>query len=242
MNSPVQRQLSRYSQLFRGIDLAAQQGLEIGALDNPVTSKQNGAVWYADYCSTEQLRENHSKTSTVNTDRIVRVDFVTGDRKISEVVPEDLRFDYVVASHVAEHIPDLISWLQDIKKVLKPGGKVRLIVPNKECCFDVRRTLTEERDLVAAFVEQRMRPSPFQVYDFYRWHDRDGRLVHTLQQSLDMARAAMSTYVDAHCWVFTPSVFCEQVGSLIQAGLIPFQIEFVTETVPGEIDFFVGFQ
>lgn len=244
MTSATTRRLSRYEQLFGDIDAAQSDGLEIGALDNPLTSKERGAVWYADYCSTDQLKQNHAATPTVNVDRIVPVDFITenGTRRLNEIVPPDLRFDYIVASHVAEHIPDLISWLHDLHAVLKPGGRVRLIIPNKEQCFDLRRSLSEEKDLIAAFVEKRPRPSPIQVYDFYRWHDRDNRLVHTIQQSIDMARAAVDSYVDAHCWVFTPESFCHVMDSLAEADLIPLEIEFVTKTPDGEIDFFVGFK
>ncbi|RWC14053.1 MAG: class I SAM-dependent methyltransferase [Mesorhizobium sp.] len=236
----MQRVLSRRDQIFFDIDQSKAVGLEIGALDNPLIAGGTGKTYYADYCSTEQLKLNHANTPTVNTDKIVNVDFVTGDRRLADVVPSSIRFDYIVASHVAEHVPDIISWLQDLRTVLKPGGKVRLIIPNKERCFDLRRSLTEECDLVAAFVEKRTRPSPIQVYDFYRWHERDGRLVHTPQQSLHMAQMALTTYVDAHCWVFTPESFLIQISNLIAAGLSPFGLEFVTESAAGEIDFFVG--
>lgn len=238
----TRRRLSRPAQLFTGIDVTRSNGLEIGALDRPVTLRENGSVWYADYCSTEQLRTNHKNTATVDVARIVDVDFVAGDERLSIVVPLDLRFDYVVASHVAEHIPDLITWLADIRSVLKPGGKVRLIIPNKEACFDRRRTLSEERDLIAAFVEQRRKPSPIHVYDFYRWHDQDGALVHSMEKSFDMARQSQHAYVDTHCWVFTPASFARIMTSLIEGGFIPFELEFVTATPPGEIDFFVGFR
>ena len=113
----VERSVSRVEQVFQHINQFTQTGLEIGALDNPIARKEVGTVYYADYCSTDQLKENHRNTPTVNIDNIVQVDFVTNGGAISDVVPTDIRFDYVLASHVIEHVPDIISWLQDVGKV-----------------------------------------------------------------------------------------------------------------------------
>jgi SAM-dependent methyltransferase len=38
-------------------------------------------------------------------------------------------FDWVIANHVLEHIPDLASALKEIKRVLKPSGKAIVMVP-----------------------------------------------------------------------------------------------------------------
>lgn len=234
----IDRELSRPAQLFDRIDQQGGIGLEIGALGNPAALRSAGKIYYADYCSTEQLRENHRGNSTVSTDSFVDVDFVTNGGPLQPVVPPDLRFDYVIASHVIEHVPDIISWLQDIGSIMKPGGIVSLIVPNKLHTFDIRRSLSEQKDFFSAYIEKRRKPAPIQVFDFYLWHDRNGRLVHTLEQSIEMATKAMTEYVDAHCWVFDPESFHREISALCEAGFIPFRLDVVTRTPPGEIDMF----
>jgi SAM-dependent methyltransferase len=240
MPSPREHEL-RPVQLFHGIDQINSLGLEIGALDKPAALRSVGRVYYADYASVAELRRNHAETPTVDKDNIVDVDFVTGGHPLSQVIPEDLCFDYVVASHVAEHVPDLISWLADLGQVVKPGGIVSLIIPNKEFTFDIKRTVSEEKDVFSSYVTQQTRPSPMQVFDHFRWYWRDGREVYSRSHALDQARRAMREYVDCHCWVFTPESFCCLAEAVAESGLVPFKLDLVTTTEPGEIDFFVRF-
>jgi len=46
------------------------------------------------------------------------------------------RFDYCLASHVIEHIPNPIAFFQSIAHLLKPGGVLSLAVPDKRYTFD----------------------------------------------------------------------------------------------------------
>ncbi|CAN7644768.1 methyltransferase domain-containing protein [Mesorhizobium sp. LjRoot246] len=234
----IDRTLSRPAQLFENIDQRNGIGLEIGALGNPAALPLVGKVYYADYCSTAQLRDNHRSNPTVSVDSFVEVDFVTGGGPLHAVVPMALRFDYVIASHVIEHVPDIISWLQDVGSVMKPGGVLSLIVPNKHCTFDVRRALSAQKDFFAAYIERRQKPAPIQVFDSYRWHDINGRLVHTLDYTIHMATKAIGEYVDCHCWVFDPESFHDEIEALCKDHFIPFTLDIVTRTPRGEIDMF----
>ena len=46
----------------------------------------------------------------------------------------DNTFDYVMAEHMIEHVPynDAVSMLQECRRVLKPGGRIRLATPDLE--------------------------------------------------------------------------------------------------------------
>lgn len=39
-------------------------------------------------------------------------------------------FDEVVSFHVAEHLPDVMSFMNEIHRITKPGGRVRLVAPH----------------------------------------------------------------------------------------------------------------
>ncbi|MHB1167120.1 MAG: class I SAM-dependent methyltransferase [Carboxydocellales bacterium] len=43
---------------------------------------------------------------------------------------ENNEFDLVIMRHVLEHIPNINETLQEIKRILKPKGKIMIIVPN----------------------------------------------------------------------------------------------------------------
>lgn len=73
--------------------------------------------------------------------RVVSVD-VTDERQTSEgyefVLVDsaklpfaDATFDIVVSNHVVEHIPDQSTHLQELMRVLRPGGVAYLATPNK---------------------------------------------------------------------------------------------------------------
>lgn len=44
-------------------------------------------------------------------------------------IPEDRKYDAIVSNHVFEHIPHPIAMLRDLHKILKPSGKVIIMVP-----------------------------------------------------------------------------------------------------------------
>ena len=41
-------------------------------------------------------------------------------------------FDVVRASHVLEHVPEPASFLSELRRLVKPGGVVQIVVPNNE--------------------------------------------------------------------------------------------------------------
>src|SRR5690606_29938891 len=102
----------------------------------------------------------------------------------------------------------------------------------------IRRSISEQKDFFAAYVQKQTKPSPIQVFDSYRWHDRNGRIVHTLDYTLAKTREALTEYVDCHCWVFTPESFAKEIQALIDENLIPYRLDVVTKTPEGEIDMF----
>jgi SAM-dependent methyltransferase len=56
--------------------------------------------------------------------------------------------DFVVSSHVLEHLPDPIKALNEWYRVVRPGGYVFMIVPHKERTFDRDRPRTALAELV----------------------------------------------------------------------------------------------
>jgi SAM-dependent methyltransferase len=242
----------RSERLLAGLDLATARGLEVGALTSPIVSRDGTRVLYADHADTQALRAKYANDPGVDVERIVDVDVVWADRKLADCLPPGIAtLDYVVASHVIEHVPDLIGWLREAADVQRPGGRVCLVVPDKRFTFDRRRRLTDLADLVDAHLRGHRCPGPLQVFAHVAdavkvdaeaaWSadfDPSG-LEHcnTRTVAFGAARVALSgKYVDVHCWVFTPRSLMTLLGQLVDLDLLPYRCAAFHETEPGSIE------
>jgi len=136
---------ARIAELTRHADPARQTGLEIGPLDRPLIPKGRFRVFTLDQASKQELTPRYQGHG-VHIPSVVDPDFAVGDGDFLTAVG-DLRFDYAIASHVIEHVPDMIGWLWQIWSVLQDGAVLSLAVPHAAKMFDARRRLTNLADL-----------------------------------------------------------------------------------------------
>jgi SAM-dependent methyltransferase len=212
----------------------AGKGLEIGPSHNPLMPKAAGFdVEVLDHLDADGLRQKYAG-SGVNEQAIEEVDYVSDGRPMPEVIGDRHRFDWIVASHVIEHVPDLVSFLNDCSALLKTGGSVILAVPDKRCCFDVLRPVSTVGQVLQAHLDGRVRPAPGVIFDDVAYaRRRGGRVgwglgeqqpleeVRSLAESWEVFERARDsdTYHDVHCWVFVPSSFRLIMNTLADCGL-----------------------
>lgn len=247
--------MGRKENLMKGLDVRNTIGLEIGPLANPVVTKQEGEVYYVDYADAEFLRSRYKDDPNVDTSKIVSVDAIWGEQSLKEAM-NGQSVDYIVASHVIEHVPDLVTWLSELHSVLRPDGQVRLVVPDKRYTFDYLRQVSRLSDILTAYVEHARVPQPHEIFDFClnkvtidtaaAWrNDIDtAKLVRdfTFEGAMHLARDVIDngTYHDVHCWVFTPFVFAQLCRELAKADLLKFACEYFIDTAYGELEFYVA--
>ncbi len=245
----------RRSILFANEDLRSRRCVEIGPLDAPIIRKDLADVFYVDHALRGDLVKKYQHDANVKVGEIQEVDAVWGARSLSQLVGNGSA-DYMVASHVAEHVPDLIGWLQEIEAVLRPGGELCLVVPDKRMSFDCRRRETVLVEAVDAFVRKARIPQTYQLLDcalrvvnadhvkLYNGEavPDDFPFIHTAETAMAIARQALQTgdYIDVHCWVFTPKSFAALMGDLVLADLIHFACSgFVDTSAENAFEFFV---
>ncbi|MGU3539255.1 class I SAM-dependent methyltransferase [Methylobacterium sp. A54F] len=216
---------------------AAGLGLEIGPSYNPLVAKADGyRVETVDYIDRAGLLRKYANDPNVDVARIEEVDYVTEGRPLLEAVPHRGRFDYVVASHVIEHTPDLIDFLASCAELLRPEGVLVLAVPDKRFCFDLFQPLSTTGAILQANLDARRKPTPGAVFDSVAYDMlRGGRIgwaaesdeAPVFNATLDAARrvfeicAASPNYVDVHVWRFVPSSFRLIVDDLFNLGRSP---------------------
>ena len=214
-------------------------GLEIGPSYNPIVSKASGRkIDTIDYATAQQLREKYREDPNVDVSRIEEVDYVSDGGSIARTIRKVGYYDYILASHVVEHIPDLIAFFQDCETLLKNDGVLVLAAPDKRYCFDVFQTLTATGDLLQAHLEKRTRHTPGKIFDFLAYRALRGgsltweatstdalKLEFTLADAKNMFQTAQSEreYRDIHTWRFTPASFRLIVRDLNEIGTIAFR-------------------
>lgn len=245
--------MKRRDKVVQYLDVSHGRGLEIGPLMAPIVTPADGEIYYLDHASTEDLRAKYEHDPAVSVDRITPVDFVWGAQTIAEATSGKAPFDYVVASHVMEHVPDLLGWLNEITTVLRPGGRIGLALPDRRFTFDVRRRPSDVPDVIEAYLLKLRRPSVRATFDhFYRfvevnvgqrWHGEVGYKPTDFDYQTALALATTSAvgqeYVDTHCWVFSDKELLELLRLLAQTDLLRLSVAGFTPTAVGDHEFFI---
>lgn len=247
--------MDRREKMLNNLNLSRLSGVEIGALAWPLVRKTEGDITYVDFADAETLRRNHAESGNVPLDQIVEVDAIWGANTLQQAIGADRKVDYVIASHVIEHVPDLVTWLEELVSILKAGGEIRLAIPDRRFTFDYLRNETTLADVVAAHMLRARVPQPHAVLDFMiNWVDVD-RVVAwsgavdrrnlkrhcTLEKSIEVAALALKgEYRDVHCWVFTPQSLAVLFSSLAREGFLSLECTQFYDTAQDQYEFFVA--
>lgn len=211
------------------------RGIEIGAYFCPLVPKAAGwDVVVLDVFPAETLRRKALASAEIEdawVAQIEEVDLLGPAHRLAELAEAAGHapgsFDFIVSSHNFEHLPDPVRFLQAAERMLKPGGVLSLLIPDKRYCFDLLRPRSTLGAVLEAWFARREQPTPRQVFE--HWADkavvtprggppvgqREGEPLDGVTLPQDLAqrfadwRAAEAAgslpYEDAHCWTFTPA-------------------------------------
>jgi SAM-dependent methyltransferase len=221
--------------------------LEIGPLNRPLLVGKN--VKYFDLAGTTDLR-NKANSEGLDSSTVPFIDFFDPNGDISGI-PE--RFDAVASAHVLEHQPDLVRHLQNVSNLLNSGGIYALIVPDSRYCFDHYLSTSNLSSIVRAYRESRTKPDIWSLIEHRaltchndsvrHWAGDSGDPLVNLKVRWDAAEQefanAGNSYVDVHCWQFTPDSLVTIVRGLWALQLSDFEIVEVYDTPKNELEFCV---
>jgi SAM-dependent methyltransferase len=251
----------RVARARRLIDVTRGRGLEVGPLYAPMVTRDEADVRYVDIHFAPELRADYASHPGIPVDEIVEVDFALihegEERSLAEAVAAAAPFDWIIASHVIEHVPDVVGWLADLAEILADGGRVVLAVPDRRFSFDALRPPTTVGEMLRAHLARDTRPSARAVFDHFSsavdvsaedlWRgDVPTRacVIHGNAYAWERVQAAVATraYVDCHVWLFTPGTFVDQLRTLGEIGLLDLTLADLTPAAVGELEFFVSLQ
>ncbi len=218
-------------------------GIEIGPSHNPIAAKKDGYnVHIIDHASREKLIEKYTGHN-INLDDIEEVDFVWNGQPFTEFAKKNT-YDWIIASHVIEHVPNLISFLINCSEVLKEDGLISLAIPDKRYCFDHYRPHSGLSSIIDSYYYNNSISSPGAVSEYFlnvvckagalTWHQKTRgkyELIHLLEEAQHEMNLVIrdKVYRDVHSWCFVPHSFRLIIHDLHSLGLIPLrEMDFIS--------------
>lgn len=116
---------------------------------------------------------------------------------------EDASQDFVIASHVLEHMADPIGLLDEVHRVVKPGGVALILLPDMRRTFDRTRPVTSLEHLVAEYKAGVTEVDDAHILEFIQhtevdWHPRLGG--KTDAERAELFEWHRQRSIHAHCW------------------------------------------
>jgi SAM-dependent methyltransferase len=220
--------------------------LEIGPFTKPVFRGAN--VSYFDVLDRRGLVAR-AREHGMPTENCPDIHFVSPTGDLSIVPPG---FGNVFSSHCIEHQPDLAAHLQAVERILRPGGRYFMMVPDKRYCFDHFLPASTLDGVLAAHRERRRVHTFASVHEHIaltthndaarHWAgDHEDPRAHLFHERAAKARAdfeaAAGGYVDVHAWQFTPQALRAIVDGLAARKLTGLGVERVYDTIHGNVEF-----
>ncbi|MPY86431.1 MAG: methyltransferase domain-containing protein [Luteitalea sp.] len=170
-------------------------GIEIGALSRPLQTHPGIKVRYVDRHKISELRAEYHELHTFP---FTEPDIVDDAHTLGTL--PDASEDFLIAAHLLEHMRDPIRALEAWCRVVRPGGLIYLILPDKRASFDRFRQRTPLDHMVLDYRQ------PSRDRDFAHFMDF---VVHAMQKTgqvaVEEARRLEQIDYSIHFHVFQPA-------------------------------------
>ncbi len=229
--------------------------LELGPLNRSLLDRgKYKNYFFADIHSTEEVKKLYSGSDylertgiAVDLESIIPIDYVIkGTYK--ETFKDIEKFDYVIASHVLEHMPNLLNFFFDVQNILAEDGELIIIYPDKRFCFDYFRSESKFSDIYDIWKNSEV-GNPRQTLDFFTnvLHENNTVKFWDIDKEISMydgknAGSNLQRYPmwkkgkleeDVHYWPFSDYGFLKFLRDCMMYNLFDFSI---TKFIPTQKD------
>lgn len=178
-------------------------GIELGPGHSPFELPLSGAhVTYLDRWEPEENRDLFPELGDAA--EFPQPDIVC-NLDVDRLKPiSDESQDFVIASHVLEHVADPLGQLAEMHRVLRPGGTVLVLLPDRRATFDAGREATPLAHLVDHYEAQVTEVDDQHIIEFVRHlastgqgADFDSLPPDAQRKEIELQRRRS---IHAHCW------------------------------------------
>ena len=134
-------------------DLCIGECIEVGAYSRPAVLPYATSIRYADIHTVAEAKKILEKRNNFRYHRtkFVEVDIIFRNSEPPLISLEDNCVDTVFSNQSLEHSSNPIAALMDYIRVIKKGGIVYTIIPNKNFTYDVNRKTTSVNKLIEKY-------------------------------------------------------------------------------------------
>jgi SAM-dependent methyltransferase len=139
--------------------------------------------------------------------------------------------DYVATSHVLEHVANPLQALEEWGRVLRDGGIIYAVIPDRRFTWDRLRPAATFEHLRDDFQHGVGQSDPTHVQDFARgivWSEYSPGKTEADRAAYEQVLAASTAAgleINIHFHAFEPAVFADLIARLNASGLMAFTIE-----------------
>jgi SAM-dependent methyltransferase len=191
------------------------EGIEIGALHNPLDVPRAARVRYVDHLPVDELRQHYPELADAP---LVDVDILDDGERLATIA--DASQDFVIANHFLEHCEDPLGALGNMIRVLRPGGVLYLAVPDKRFTFDAARPVTSTDHVLR---DHREGPEGSRRGHYEEW----ARLVDKVAEPEAHATALLDRGYSIHFHAWTQWELLEVVKTAADELKLDFDIELM---------------
>jgi predicted SAM-dependent methyltransferase len=183
-------------------------GIEIGALHRPLQVPAGVHVRYVDRMPEWELRQHYE---VLQGETFVPISIIGDAQNLSSI--EDGSVDFVIANHLVEHLDNPIRGLQEMVRVLRPGGVLYLALPDPRVTFDFKRELTSVEHLLD---EYRNGPDQTREAHFKDWVQHAEPHTHfgAAENVADRVQTLLQMDYSIHYHVWRPDTFLDFLSAL----------------------------
>ena len=190
------------------------EGLDIGPLHRPMQVPAGVQVTYVDRLPKAELIKHYPELAHLP---IIEPDVIDDGEKLDTFGSASQ--DFIIASHFIEHTEDPIGTLKNFCRVVKSGGTILLIVPERKAYFDKDRPLTVLDHLIQ---DHEMGPHFSRRSHYVEYADlvdgAHGSGAYEHARALDERRSSI------HFHVWTGETFLEQFSAITRRYSLPIEL------------------